>query len=70
MSDENLAKREALMAKLGINYDSGDIELEVEGKKLKITTKKDDFGTELMDEKTLIIKAGVKTPENRPEQKE
>ena len=31
----------------GIEYDSGDIDIEVDGKRQKITTRKDDFGTRI-----------------------
>lgn len=36
-----------LMKGKGISFDMGDIVIDVDGKKIKINTSKDDFGTEV-----------------------
>ena len=59
--DGNVANPEllALMKEKGISFDSGDIEIEVDGKTQKITTRKEDFGTRLLEEDEEVISSGV-----------
>jgi len=52
-----------LMEEKGISFDSGDIEIEVEGKKMRMTTKKEDFGTAILEEGEDIIRSGVEKKE-------
>jgi hypothetical protein len=54
-----------LMQEKGIHPDSGDIEIEVEGEKKKITTKKEDFGVRILSPDEKIISSGV---ERNPEE--
>ena len=54
ISDEDLQK---WMAEKGIKYDSGMIEIELDGKKEKMVTSKDDFGTISSEDKP-VIKSG------------
>ena len=45
LSDATTAEREEIMNRYGMTYDSGDIQLEVNGGIITITTDKEDFGT-------------------------
>ncbi len=47
LEDPNILK---LMEEKGITFDAGDVVIEVDGKKMMVTTSKDDFFTTLMPE--------------------
>jgi len=49
-SPEDKQKTAEIMESKGIEYDSGSIDVEVDGEKFKINTDKNDFGTRLEKE--------------------